>query len=402
MASKASQKETQQMVTQAAPSTPATTGANGSAAAQSGSQGGDNRLAALQALGQSIWLDNISRGLLRTGELASLVEEGVLGVTSNPTIFEKAIAGSADYDEQLAPLARAGRNPEEIFEALAIQDIQAAADVLRPVYDRLDGADGYVSLEVSPRLAHDTAGTAAAAERLFAAVGRPNVMIKIPATVEGLPAIADTIGKGINVNVTLLFDVDRYEAVANAYIEGLERLAAAGKPLDRVASVASFFVSRVDTMVDAQLGEERANLRGKAAIANAKLAYERFERVFSGERFAALRARGARVQRVLWASTSTKNPAYPDTMYVDPLIGPDTVNTVPPQTLDAIRARATARVSIRDGLQEAHALMRSLAAAGIDVKAGAARLEQEGVASFAKSFDDLLASIEKKAAAVSR
>ncbi|CAA9296438.1 MAG: Transaldolase [uncultured Chloroflexi bacterium] len=382
------------MVTQiAAPSA-------GSATGSTTTQSESGRLAALHNLGQSIWLDNISRSLIQTGELGRLADEGVLGVTSNPTIFEKAIAGSADYDAQLAPLARTGKDPESIFEALAISDIQDAADVLRPVYDRLDGADGYVSLEVSPRLARDTAGTAAAATRLFAAVGRPNVMIKIPATIEGLPAIADAIGQGINVNVTLLFDVDRYEAVANAYIEGLERLAAAGNPLDRVASVASFFVSRVDTLVDSQLGDSDVALKGQAAIANAKLAYERFERIFSSERFAGLRAKGARVQRMLWASTSTKNPAFPDTMYVDPLIGPDTINTVPPQTLDAIRARATVRVSIREGLSEAHALARSLVDAGIDLKAVAARLEQEGVASFAKSFDDLLASIEKKAAAV--
>jgi transaldolase len=354
-------------------------------------------LAALANLGQSIWLDNISRGLLTSGGLQALVDEGVLGVTSNPTIFEKAIAASADYDAQLAEVSGSGTtDSEQVFEALAIKDIQDAADVLRPVYDRLDGADGYVSLEVSPRLARDTEGTAKAAERLWQAVNRPNLMIKIPATEEGLSAITATIGKGINVNVTLLFDVDRYESVAWAYIKGLEMLANNRRPLDRVASVASFFVSRVDTVVDSQLDDSRAHLKGQAAIANAKLAYERFEQIFSSSRFADLRAKGARPQRVLWASTSTKNPAYKDTMYVDPLIGPDTVNTVPPQTLDAIKDHAEAKTTIRDGLAEAHGLMRELAAAGIDMKAVATRLEQEGVASFSKSFDDLLASIEKK------
>jgi transaldolase/glucose-6-phosphate isomerase len=287
----------------------------------------------------------------------------------------------------------------EIFEALAIQDIQAAADVLRPVYDRLDGADGFVSLEVSPRLAHDTAGTIADVERLFAAVDRPNVMIKIPATEAGLPAIAASVGKGINVNVTLLFDVDRYEAVADAYIQGLETLAATGKPLNRSASVASFFVSRVDTAVDAQLQgkPEHAALLGTAAVANAVVAYERFERIFGTPRFQALAAKGARVQRVLWASTSTKNPAYPDLKYVDPLIGPHTVNTVPPATLDAILDHATVKPTIREQYGQAQQALEALASAGIDLKAVAARLEDEGVASFAKSFDDLLHSIEQKA-----
>jgi len=360
------------------------------------------RLASLANLGQSIWLDNISRGLLSSGGLQTLVDDGVLGVTSNPTIFEKAISGSAEYDDQLAEVSRAGASPEDAFEALAIQDIRDAADVLRPIYDRLDGADGYVSLEVSPRLAGDTEGTAKAAERLWHAVGRPNLMIKIPATAEGLSAITATLAKGINVNVTLLFDVDRYESVAWAYVKGLEMLAGAGKPLDRIASVASFFVSRVDTAIDALLGDTHAGLRGQAAIANAKLAYERFESIFASQRFAALRAKGARPQRVLWASTSTKNPAFKDTMYIDSLIGPDTVNTVPPATLDAIKDHAEARITIRDGLAEAHAVMQSLRAAGVDLKAVAVRLEREGVASFAKSFEDLLATIERKASAVTR
>ncbi|HEV2122650.1 MAG TPA: transaldolase, partial [Chloroflexota bacterium] len=345
----------------------------------------------------SIWLDNISRGLIRSGGLEDLVRQGVLGVTSNPTIFEKAISGSDDYDAQIAELVRAEKTPPEIFEALAVQDIQQAADIFRPVYDRLNGVDGYVSLEVSPRLAHDTAGTIEEAERLYAALGRPNVFIKIPATEAGLPAIATCIGRGINVNVTLLFDVDRYEAVANAYIDGLEMLASSGKPLDRVASVASFFVSRVDTVVDSQLPDQHAELRGKAAIANAKVAYERFQRIFGSERFARLRAKGARPQRVLWASTSTKNPAYKDTMYVDPLIGPETVNTVPPQTLEAIQDHAEVRQTITEDMAEAHKTLAVLAEAGIDLKAVATQLEKEGVASFAKSYDHLLRSIEQKA-----
>lgn len=357
-------------------------------------------LSALAQLGQSIWFDNISRSLLTSGGLQRLVDEGVLGVTSNPTIFEKAISGSSDYDAQLRSLASSTTDPEALFEALAISDIQNAANVLRPVYDRLDGADGYVSLEVSPRLAGDTEATASAAERLWHAVDRPNVMIKIPATEAGLSAITATIAKGINVNVTLLFDVDRYESVAWAYVKGLEMLAHARQPLSRVASVASFFVSRVDTLVDSQLPDALAHLKGKAAIANAKLAYARFEHIFSSDRFNALRVKGARPQRVLWASTSTKNPAFPPTMYVDPLIGANTINTVPPQTLDAIKEHATARDTIRDGLSEAHDTLRALTAAGVNLKAAAQRLERDGVASFAKSFDDLLATIEKKTASL--
>ncbi|MBI3970831.1 MAG: transaldolase [Chloroflexi bacterium] len=363
----------------------------------------DNAVRRLHALGQSVWLDNINRGLITSGELQRLVDLGVLGVTSNPTIFEKAIGGSADYDTQLAELARQGKRAVEIYEALAIKDIQDAADVLRPVYERLDGADGFVSFEVSPKLARDTEASIAEAERLFTAVNRPNVMIKIPGTAEGLPAIAAAIGKGININVTLLFDVDRYKQVTGAYMQGLETLAASGGPLDRITSVASFFVSRVDTKVDGLLRgrPEHASLLGTAAVANAKLAYARFEQVFGGARFAALRAKGARVQRVLWGSTSTKDPAYKDTMYVDPLIGPHTINTVPPQTLDAILDHVVVAPAIQEGLDEAKAQLAALARAGVDMKQVAAELEDEGVAAFAKSFDDLLATIERKAAQVS-
>jgi transaldolase/transaldolase/glucose-6-phosphate isomerase len=363
-------------------------------------------------LGQSIWLDNISRDLISSGGLQRLVDLGLLGVTSNPTIFEKAITGSGDYDAQLRDLARAGKSPAEIFEALAVRDIQQAADVLRPVYDRLEGIDGYVSLEVSPRLAHDTEGTIVEAERLWRTVDRPNVFIKIPGTAAGLPAISATLARGINVNVTLLFDVDRYEDVALAYMEGLERYgrdagsaasaasAASGAgSLSRVASVASFFVSRVDAMVDAQLEgrPEAATLQGVAAVANAQVAYERFQSLFGAPRFAALERQGARQQRVLWASTSTKNPNYPDLKYVDSLIGPHTVNTVPAPTLEAILDHVTVRPTIHEGLAEAHAQLEALAEAGISMKAVAAKLETDGVEQFAKSYDALLQAIEKKA-----
>lgn len=352
----------------------------------------------LYELGQSIWLDNISRHLIASGELQRLVDEGVQGMTSNPTIFEKAIAGSADYDAQMTELARQGKSTRDVFIGLAVKDIQNAADVLRPVYERLHGADGYVSLEVMPDLANDTQGTIEQAQQLWKLVDRPNIFIKIPATAEGVPAIAACVGMGLNINVTLLFDVDRYEEVANAYIEGLETLHKAGKPLGRVVSVASFFVSRVDTLVDKLLEgkPQQRELQGTAAVANAKVAYERFGKIFGTERFARLKADGAKVQRVLWASTSTKNPAYSDLKYVEPLIGADTVNTVPAQTLEAIKDHLRPARSVDRGVDEAHQHLKSLAAAGIDMKAVGKQLEEEGVAAFAKSFDDLLASTEKK------
>ena len=292
------------------------------------------KLRQLASLGQSIWYDNIRRALLDHGDLQALVDTGVTGVTSNPSIFEKAIAGSADYDEAMGELVTEGRSEIEIFEALALEDIQRAADILRPVYDATGRVDGYVSLEVSPALAHDTEGTVTEARRLFAALNRPNVMIKVPATPAGIPAIETLIGERINVNVTLMFSLEHYGAVVQAYIAGLEKLVAAGGDLSRVASVASFFVSRVDTAVDRALealGNE--DLQGRIAIANAKAAYARFKATFSGERWEKLSAQDARVQRPLWASTGTKNPLYSDTLYVDALIGPDTVNTVPPDTL---------------------------------------------------------------------
>ncbi|MFB0506078.1 MAG: transaldolase, partial [Thermodesulfobacteriota bacterium] len=299
----------------------------------------DNPLVELQKLGQSIWYDNIRRGLLTSGELKGMIDAGeIVGVTSNPAIFEKAIAGSTDYDEAMTVRLREDphASPESLYERLVIEDIQTTADLLAPVYERTDGVDGYVCVEVSPRLAHDTNGTIAEARRFFAAINRPNVMVKVPATSEGLPAIAALIGEGINVNVTLMFSLQDFLDVSEAYLSGLEKLANSGGDLSRVASVASFFVSRVDVAVDKLLPDD-SPLRGKIAIANAKAAYLRFRETYEDQRFFAPKKNGARVQRLLWASTGVKNPHYRDVMYVEELIGPDTVNTVPPATLDAFR-----------------------------------------------------------------
>jgi transaldolase/glucose-6-phosphate isomerase len=356
------------------------------------------KLHELAELGQSIWYDNIRRALLDHGELQSLVDAGVTGVTSNPSIFEKAIAGSADYDEALGEMVPQGGSEAALFEALALEDIQRAADLLFPVYERTAGVDGYVSLEVSPRLAHDTDGTVVEARRLFAALDRPNVMIKVPATPEGIPAIETLIGEGINVNVTLMFSLAHYDAVAGAYIAGLERLAASGKAVSRVASVASFFVSRVDTAVDRALeGTEGGSpLLGKIAIANAKAAYARFRELFSGDRWERLAVQGAHVQRPLWASTSAKNPLYPDTLYVDALIGPDTVNTVPPSTLNAFMDHGEVGPALESGLDEARAQLARLAELGVDLDAITQDLQDDGVAAFARSFEALMDSIAGK------
>jgi len=315
-----------------------------------------NRLLELQRQGQAIWLDYIHRNLITSGELKRLVEEdGLRGVTSNPTIFEKAIAETKDYDDALCKRleARAGSYDRTLYEALAVEDIQMAADTLRGVYDELDGADGFVCLEVAPDLAHDTASTIAEARRLWKEVNRPNVMIKVPATSEGVPAIENLLAEGININITLMFSLSHYEAVAQAYLRGVER---SPQP-HRVASVASFFVSRVDTAVDRALealgAPEALALRGKIAIANSKLVYQRFREIFHGETFAALQKRGARVQRPLWASTSVKNPAYSDVMYVEELIGPETVNTMPLVTLNAFRDHGRAHASLQEGAPEA-------------------------------------------------
>lgn len=361
-----------------------------------------NPLKALQEQGQSVWLDYIRRDLISSGELKRLVEEdGVRGVTSNPTIFDKAIAGSTDYDDALRALL--AKDPKtdvgSLYERLAIEDIQMAADVLRTVYDETSGGDGYVSFEVSPHLAHNTQATINEAKRLRAAVDRPNVMIKVPATPEGIPAIEELIAEGVNVNITLMFSMSHYEAVARAYIRGVERC---GDPA-KVASVASFFVSRVDTMVDRALetlatAQARAKtLLGKIAVANSKLVYHRFLEIFHGEGFAPLRQRGTRVQRPLWASTSTKNPAYSDILYVENLIGAETVNTMPPETLTAFKDHGKVPGdTVTDNLDDAAAALGWLKALGINFETITEKLQQDGVAAFAASFDQLLATLEKK------
>jgi transaldolase/glucose-6-phosphate isomerase len=354
------------------------------------------RLHELAQLGQSIWYDNVRRGLLGSGEMAALIETGVSGVTSNPTIFEKAVVGSGDYDAALHDLVGQGKSAEEIYEALALDDIRRTADLLLPVYERTGGADGYVSLEVSPALAPDTDGTIAEARRLFAALDRPNVMIKVPATLAGIPAIDALIGEGINVNVTLIFSLAQYRAAAEAYIAGLERLAASGD-VSRVASVASFFVSRMDTAVDRALEEVgEADLQGKIAIANTKMAYVRFKEIFSGERWERLAGQGAHLQRPLWASTSTKNPRYPDTLYVDNLIGPETVNTVPPETLQAFLDHGQVSLTLEADLEAARDDLARLADLGVDLDDITRKLLDDGVAAFAKSFEALLGSIAEK------
>jgi transaldolase len=360
----------------------------------------------LADLGQAVWLDFIRRSLITSGKLQALVDEGLRGMTSNPTIFDKAIAGSDDYDVDLHRLVTGTRSVMEIYEALAMDDIRRAADVLRPAYNTTDVIDGYVSLEVNPQLAHDTGGTVAEARRLFAALGRPNVMIKVPATPAGVPAIRTLIGDGVNVNVTLIFSLDHYRAIAEAYISGLEDLAARGGILSQAASVASFFVSRIDTAVDQALDSRAGtaqspasnaqSLKGKVAIASAKAAYALFGEIFAGERWERLAAQGARVQRPLWASTSAKNPAYPDTMYVDTLIGPHTVNTLPPATLDAFRDHGAVALTLETGLDEARAQLARLADLGIDLDAITQKLQDDGVAAFARSFDSLLSSIGDK------
>jgi transaldolase/glucose-6-phosphate isomerase len=358
-----------------------------------------NPLKELYREGQSIWLDFIRRSLITSGDLNRLIDEdGVRGMTSNPTIFQNAIAGSADYDESIRRALQ--KNPhgdiKTLYEILAVEDIQMAADVLRPVYDAARGGDGYVSLEVSPALAHDTAGTIAEAERLWKTVGRPNLMIKVPATKAGVPALEELIARGINVNATLMFSLDHYEAIARAYLRGLERCRAP----ERIASVASFFVSRVDSAVDALLGSigtpEALGLRGKAAVANAKLTYRRFREIFDGAEFRGLAARGARPQRPLWASTSTKNPEYRDVMYVEQLIGTDTVNTLPPATLNAFRDHGRVAPTLTEGVEEARDVFAALEGLGIDLDAVTDKLQVDGVALFAKSFDELLTALKKK------
>jgi transaldolase/glucose-6-phosphate isomerase len=351
----------------------------------------------LATLGQSVWYDNIQRSLIEDGGLQALIDAGVVGVTSNPSIFEKAIAHSTDYDEAIQLLVETGCTTSEIYEALAIEDIKHAADLLYPVYEETDGLDGYISLEVDPTLADDTEATIAEARRLFATLGRPNVMIKVPATSAGVPAIATLIGDGININVTLLFSNDNYADVAFAYINGLEKLAAREGDVSRVASVASFFVSRVDSAVDKALSAiGNDELKGKIAIANAKIAYTIYEDIFSGDRWHDLTKRGARPQRLLWASTSTKNPAYPDTLYVDELIGPNTVNTVPPATLDAYQNHGLVEIALTVDVDEARTKIARLEELGIDLETVTTKLQEEGVAAFAKAFVSLMESVAQK------
>lgn len=355
-----------------------------------------NPIEELTALGQSIWYDNIQRKLLENGELNLMIQRGdIRGVTSNPTIFYNAIAKSSDYDTALESLAWAGWDAERIFWELAVEDIRDACDLFMPLYVNTGGGDGFVSLEVSPSIAFDTAATITQAEQLWTRITRPNLMVKIPATREGIPAVRKAISAGVNVNVTLIFSLERYDEVMGAYLDGLEDRLAAGLPVDHVASVASFFVSRLDTKVDPQLPEQSI-LRGRTAIANARLAYEAFSKVFTSRRWDGLKSRGARVQRPLWASTGTKNPAYSDTLYVDNLIGQNTVNTVPPATLDAFRDHGIARKTITNEIAEARSTFSKLEEQGISIKSVTQQLEQEGVKAFADSFHELILAIDEK------
>ncbi|MCY3708740.1 MAG: transaldolase [Caldilineaceae bacterium] len=352
-------------------------------------------------IGQAIWLDFIRRSFLDSGALGELVGKGLRGVTSNPSIFQKAITASTDYDAAVERLVGEGRSVNDIYEALAIQDIRRACDIMQPVYGSTDGLDGYVSLEVNPKLAYDTEGTVMEARRLSSLVDRPNVMIKVPATPEGIPAIETLTGEGININVTLIFSLQQYEDSAMAYIHGLEKLAAANVDFSRVASVASFFVSRVDGKIDPKLVEiGNSALQGKIAIANAKMAYHRFGALFSGPRWDKLAAQGARVQRPLWGSTSTKNPDYPDTLYVDELIGPHTVNTLPPETLEAFLDHGNAARTVDADVEQARQQLAQLAGLGIDLGEVTTQLMGEGVDAFADSFDELMSGIAEKAAAI--
>ncbi len=367
-----------------------------------------NPLLELSTQGQSVWYDNIRRGMIASGELQQLLDEGIVGITSNPTIFEKAMAGSVDYDDGMRQLAAEGAEPFQAFQTLALQDIGHAADMLRPTYERTEGLDGYVSIEVSPTLAHDTAATLQEARQLWAALKRPNIMVKVPATPEGIPAIRALIGEGINVNITMLFSLDNYREVADAYLSGLEQCVSRDQDIARVASVASIFVSRIDVAVDKMLEEkitaaqdkaeqeELRGLLGKAAIANSKAAYKIYEEIFHGAHFEALRAKGARPQRLLWASTSTKNPEYSDVLYVEALIGPETVDTMPPQTVTAFKDHGHVQPNLTRDLDQAQQVLDKLGAKGINMEAVMQKLQDDGVAAFAKSYDTLLDAIGKK------
>lgn len=357
-----------------------------------------NRLHQLQELGQSPWLDNLRRGWITGGELARWIERGIRGITSNPSIFQKAIGSGTDYDEHFGDLVAGGTSVVDAYWSLVTADIEDALALLRPVYDASDGEDGFVSVEVAPELARDPAGTEAAARNLHEAIGEPNLLVKIPGTAEGLAPIRTMIAEGRSINVTLIFSLDRYAEVMEAYLSGLE---AADGDLSRIASVASFFISRVDTEVDRRLDEigtpEARALRGKAAVAQGQVAYQRFLETFSGPRWEALEARGARVQRPLWASTSTKDPAYPDTLYVDELIGPHSVNTMPESTIEAFLDHGRVERTVDADPAAAQAVLDQLGEVGVDLDDVARTLEEEGVAAFATSFDDLLATLASKA-----
>ena len=373
----------------------------------------ENPLLKLEAFGQSIWMDFIRRGMIASGQLQQLIEEdGLRGMTSNPSIFEKAIAGSHDYDDAIRELALEGKSVDQIYTALTVVDIQRTADLFRPVYERLDGADGFVSLEVSPYLARDTAKTIADARRLWGAVARPNVMIKVPATIEGLPAIQQLIGEGINVNITLLFGLPRYRQVAEAYLAGLETLAAQGKPLKSIASVASFFLSRIDVLLDPTLektmavdkskADFAATCHGEVAIFSAKAAYQMYKEIFESERFGKLKAQGARTQRLLWASTSTKNPTYSDLKYVEALIGSDTVDTIPLETLAAYRDHGKPASRLANDAVKASETLRRLCEVGIDLDLVTQQLEDEGIQKFVTAFDQLMNTLQEKRVAAVR
>jgi transaldolase len=357
----------------------------------------NERLRKLQEIGQSVWVDSLSRDDIQNGDLQRMMEDGVLGVTSNPTIFQQAIAQSELYDEELQELAEETDDAKEIFRRIAVRDIRDACDIFMPVYERTERKDGYVSLEVAPELAHDTEGTVTRAKLLSEMVDRPNLLVKIPATREGLPAIEETIASGISVNITLIFSLERYRTVAEAYIRGLERLIEGGGDPSKVASVASLFVSRVDTETDWRLEEVgRKDLKGRLAIDNAKIVYQEFKKIFSGDDWEFLESKGATKQRPLWASTSTKNPQYKDTIYVDNLIGPDTVNTMPLSTLEATMDHAEVWLTLEEGVDEARKLFDELREAGVDYDDVTGVLEKEGVQKFADRYNDLMEEIEQK------
>jgi len=358
-----------------------------------------SRLHELSELGQSVWIDYLSRQMLQSGKLARMMEEdAVVGVTSNPTIFQKAIAEGDAYDEQLREVLAHEDDPKEVFLKLAVEDVKNACDLLRPVWDGGKGQDGWVSIEVDPNLAFDTDGTIAEAQRLHELVDKPNCFVKIPGTKDGLPAIEEMIARGRPINVTLIFSLQRYVEVVEAYLRGLERLVESGGDPGPVASVASFFVSRVDTEADRRLDEVGApdELKGKLAVANAKLAYQRYQELFSGDRWAALEAKGARSQRCLWASTSTKNPAYRDVIYVEELIGPETVNTMPEETIEAFQDHGEVALTLERDVDEAKRVFERVAEAGVDYDAVVVTLEREGVDKFADSFKELLDGVQAK------